>query len=190
MTTYDEHDPAIHLRKIEKITAEIENLQARLRREVQLFLEHTSPVDRPRDEGLPPEGVEERVEVLINVPEGADLPEFFAQVTVQADRINQISQKAQSRRALALSRDMDPRLLGYTEEMFNFSFPDVKYDRVLEQFFTWYISKGDTSRNWFEKFLSYAQGAQDRATVGGIETDSMGMPTDPKTRRRWLGKDK
>lgn len=184
VTTYDEHDPTVHLRKIEQIAASIENDLGILRREVRLFLEHENPSspDQSSDEGLPPqEGVEDVRPIIIG---GTDA----AAVALLANRINEVSQKAQSRRALPLTRDMDPRQMGYTVEMFNLTFPDVKYDRVLEQFFTWYISKGDTSRNWFEKFLSYAQGAQDRATVGGIETDSMGMPTDPKTRRRWLGK--
>jgi hypothetical protein len=103
--------------------------------------------------------------------------------------LSEISKAAQTRRAEPLTRDMDPRKLGYLVEQFNSAFPNVRYEKVLQQFLSWYIAKGDTSRNWFEKFLSYAQGAQDRATVGGIETDSIGLPKDAKTRRRFLGND-
>lgn len=101
--------------------------------------------------------------------------------------ISVISARAQTKAALPLTRAVEPRKVGYTIEQFNKSFPLVKYETVLESFWNYYISKGEVSKNWFEKFLGYAQGAQDRASVGGIETDSMGMPTDRRLRREFSG---
>lgn len=98
--------------------------------------------------------------------------------------LSSISARATSRRSLPLTREVDPRKLGYTVEMFNAQFPGLDYAVVLEQFLSWYISLGTTSRNWFEKFLSYARGAHERARVSGTNTDSVGLPIDPLQRRR------
>lgn len=105
------------------------------------------------------------------------------------DRVRDCSTKATTRDAFPLSRAVDPRKVGYSVELFAEQFPGLEYERVLESFRNFYIANGHCSKNWFEKFLSYAQGAADRAKVSGqvIETDSMGLPTDPTLRRRFLG---
>lgn len=104
------------------------------------------------------------------------------------DSLATISARATTIDSRPLTRGVDPRKVGYTVEMFDAAFPNVKFETVLESFHNFYIANGAVSKNWFEKFLSYAQGAQDRATVGGVETDSMGLPLDRKMRRLWSGR--
>lgn len=62
---------------------------------------------------------------------------------------------------------------------------------VLESFFNHFMAKGDVSRNWLEKFWSYARIAQqmekDKKMSNPTDTDSTGMPTDRKARREMLG---
>lgn len=99
-----------------------------------------------------------------------------------------LSERARTETPIPLSRRMNPTQLGYTLEMFSLDFPGLVYTDVLELFRTHYISKGDKSNNWFEKFLMFADGAQRRRkenirASGGTETDSMGLPVDPAKRR-------
>lgn len=100
--------------------------------------------------------------------------------------ISQASEKAMTSTPQPLTRNFAPSKVGYTADHFKKSFPDVKAENVLASFFGWHIGKGDTSLNWFEKFLSYATKAQEiereRRKTQGVETDSMGNPLDVKSR--------
>lgn len=96
-----------------------------------------------------------------------------------------LSNKAQTTDSYPCSRNIDPRKIGFTDSMFERSYPGLDYDTVLESFWTFYISKGERSTNWFEKFLAYAKGALDRHHAKQESgTDSLGRPLDLNKRRR------
>lgn len=97
------------------------------------------------------------------------------------------SRKAQTDRAFPLTRDFNPGLVGYQGEDFRRDYPHVSPAGVLEQFFSHHIAKGDVSKNWLEKFFSYAGNAEriERERAGDkTSTDSMGQPLDPAERAR------
>lgn len=96
-----------------------------------------------------------------------------------------LSAKAQTADTQPCHRGVDPRKIGYTETEFERQFPGLNYEVVLESFLNFYISKGERSTNWFEKFLAYAHGALRRAREAeATGTDSLGRPLDPNKRRR------
>lgn len=101
------------------------------------------------------------------------------------------SQRATSTSAYPLSRNFRPSVFGYTTNDFERDYPDVNPALVLESFFSHHLGKGDTSKNWLEKFWSYAARAQqiekERKMSNPVETDSMGLPVDRKARREMLG---
>lgn len=109
---------------------------------------------------------------------------FEAQLATCSDR-------AKTKTPLPLSRRFRPSKVGFTEAAFKAKFPDVEPNESLERFLSFYIARGDVAVNWFEKFLSWSTEAQRRATLAKrehrVETDSMGLPLDPKLRRRMNG---
>lgn len=109
---------------------------------------------------------------------------FDAQVASCSDR-------AKTAKPLPLSRHFRPSKVGFTAEAFKAMFPDVSPNESLEKFLSFYIARGDVAVNWFEKFLSWSAEAQRRAALAKkehrVETDSMGLPLDPKLRRRMNG---
>lgn len=110
---------------------------------------------------------------------------------VRVDKVV-FSQRATTTYALALSRNFRPSNFGYTPELFAQDYPDVNPHLVLESFFSHHLGKGDLSKNWLEKFWSYAARAQqiekEKRMSNPVETDSMGLPTDRKARNEMLGK--
>lgn len=103
-----------------------------------------------------------------------------------------ISARAQLPIAEPLSRHFRPSTSGYTADDFKRDYPDVIPNAVLESFFNHHLAKRDVSKNWLEKFWSYAARAQqierEKKMSNPVETDSMGLPTDRKARNEMLGK--
>jgi hypothetical protein len=145
VTTYNEHPQEVHARKIEEIAARIENEMAILRREVRLFLEH-----------------DPEVHGTLDVKEEAPSPLV---VEPPLDRAS-ASAAASTRRATLLTREFKPSKYGYISAHFAAEYPGLNPQDVLEGFLSWYIAKGDTSRNWLEKFWQYARGAEQRMKDG------------------------
>lgn len=144
---YDEHPVDVHLRKIEETASRIENDLAILRREVRLLSEHDP-------------------EVLGTLDASHELPPI-SPLDVQQGRYRGIaSDRASTRRPLLLTRAFKPSRFGYTSEHFAKDYPGLNPQDVLEGFLSWYIAKGDTSRNWLEKFWQYARGAEQRMKDG------------------------
>jgi hypothetical protein len=141
-----EHPAEVHLRKIEETAARIENEMGILRREIRLLQEHDPEVHGSLDaeEGPP--------------------PSFGA--TKDPVQWLDASNAASTRRAQPLTRAFKPSKYGYTSADFAIDYPGLDPQDVLEGFLSWYISKGDTSRNWLEKFWQYARGAQQRMKDG------------------------
>lgn len=109
---------------------------------------------------------------------------------IAADRIA-CSAAAATSEPIALHRNFRPSTFGYHAEDFKRDYPDVNPGLVLESFFSHHVGKGDRSKNWLEKFWSYAARAQliekERKMSNPTETDSMGLPLDRKARREMLG---
>lgn len=109
---------------------------------------------------------------------------------VEADR-SVMSARASTSGAEPLHRNFRPSMFGYTADDFKRDYPDVNPNDVLESFFSHHVGKGDRSKNWLEKFWSYAHRAQqierERKMSNPVETDSMGLPVDRKARREMLG---
>lgn len=109
---------------------------------------------------------------------------------VESDR-SVVSARATTAGAEPLHRNFRPSMFGYTADDFKRDYPDVNPNDVLESFFSHHVGKGDRSKNWLEKFWSYAHRAQqierERKMSNPVETDSMGLPTDRKARREMLG---
>lgn len=110
---------------------------------------------------------------------------------VRVDKVV-FSQRATTTDAQPLHRNFRPSNYGYTSELFVQDYPDVNPSLVLESFFSHHVGKGDRSKNWLEKFWSYAARAQqiekEKRMSNPVETDSMGLPTDRKARNEMLGK--
>lgn len=97
------------------------------------------------------------------------------------------SRKAQTQTATTLTRRFRPSLVGYGAEDLQRDYPHVEAQAVLESFLSHHIAKGDTSKNWLEKFFSYAATAERIAQERAAEktsTDSTGQPLDPTERQR------
>lgn len=142
---YDEHPVDVHLRKIEETAARIENDLGILRREVRLLSEH-SP------------------ETLGTLDAKEHTPSPLV-VEPPIDRAG-ASERASTRRSQPLTRDFKPSMFGYTSQHFAAEYPGLNPQDVLEGFLSWYIAKGDTSRNWLERFWLYARGAEQRMKDG------------------------
>jgi hypothetical protein len=103
-----------------------------------------------------------------------------------------MSEAAATSEPKPLHRNFRPSLFGYHAEDFKRDYPDVNPGLVLESFFSHHVGKGDRSKNWLEKFWSYAARAQqiekEKRMSNPVETDSMGLPTDRKARNEMLGK--
>lgn len=97
------------------------------------------------------------------------------------------SRRAELTRPIKLERAFRPANYGYTLDNFRADYPTLDPTETLEQFFTHFISKGDTSKNWLEKFWHYAATGQKMKAErdnGKRETDSMGIPLDRDLRLR------
>lgn len=99
------------------------------------------------------------------------------------------SQRAQFDRAVPLDRRFRPSTWGYSAEDMLRDYPHVEPRDVLERFLSHHIAKGDTSRNWLEKFWSFCLNGERMAKERAADktsTDSMGQPLDPAERARRL----
>lgn len=99
------------------------------------------------------------------------------------------SQRALLDRPVPLDRRFRPSYYGYSGEDFQRDYPYADPKDTLEKFFSHHIDKGDTHRNWLEKFWSYALMANRIAKEQAADktsTDSMGQPLDPAERARRL----
>jgi hypothetical protein len=72
------------------------------------------------------------------------------------------SQAASTRRSQPLTRAFRPSKFGYTREQFDADYPGLDAEEVLESFLSWYIAKGETSRNWLERFWLWSRNATQR----------------------------
>lgn len=99
-----------------------------------------------------------------------------------------VSIRALTTQAVPLTRAFLPSKVGFTAQMFKVSFPNLHPGDTLERFLSHHISKGDTSKNWFERFMSFAAEGQRRAKEtaanGEMDTNSLGFPTDREQRIR------
>lgn len=97
------------------------------------------------------------------------------------------SRRAQFPTPVVLDRRFRPSVYGYSGEDFKRDYPHASPGETLERFFAHHIGKGDTSRNWLEKFWTFAltadRIARERA-ADKTSTDSMGQPLDPAERAR------
>jgi hypothetical protein len=97
------------------------------------------------------------------------------------------SQRATFDRAVPLDRRFRPSMYGYSGEDFARDYPHANPGETLERFFAHHLGKGDVSKNWLEKFWTFAltanRIARERA-ADKTSTDSMGQPLDPAERAR------
>lgn len=93
------------------------------------------------------------------------------------------SERAFTGKGYQLDRHWRPSRYGYTLENLRADYPHIDPEGVLESFFQHFISKGESSRNWMEKFFWFCTNgermAKERAETG---TDSMGQPLDRNER--------
>lgn len=100
------------------------------------------------------------------------------------------SKKAQTDKAIPLPDNFNPSVVGYNSRDFQNDFPEVDATKVFNSFVSHHRSKGDVSKNWMEKFFSYAAGAvkiekeHRQSQPKTRETDSMGLPLDRAARIR------
>lgn len=179
------------------MTDDIESRLSQLEQKVQALEALVAPPPQRlpnSDTSLSDEAVRQVTEQLGAVEierEGVEQSGVEARVDAAAERRAKASDMALFFVAKPLDRNFRPSTFGYTADDFSRDYPDVNPTAVLESFFNHHLAKGDVSKNWLEKFWSYAARAQqierEKRMNNPTETDSMGLPLDRKARREMLG---
>lgn len=85
-------------------------------------------------------------------------PEWRGQ-TVSAEKMSALA-KAGTAKPFPFPVSFDPVVVGYTEQMFKQEFSLLDFGETVNGFVAHHMSKGDVSKNWLGKFLTYAQVGQ------------------------------
>lgn len=156
----------------------------------QLVRQHLPVVEEKEDQ------IEGASEAVTEAPVSASPPggDTDATVALALDVTRAVASRfAATTLPQLLSRNFRPSEFGYTTEDFARDYPDVNPGDVLESFFNHHLAKQTKSKNWLELFWGYAKIANDmereKKMSNPTPTDSMGLPTDRRARRRMLGQD-
>ena len=158
-------------------------------------------VEKKREDASPEIDAMEQTVALVEHTLGATVIEtkeptrpvdFLAPTLKEVEIISlgDVSKRALTTQAVPLTRAFLPSKVGFTAQMFKVSFPNLNPGDTLERFLSHHISKGDTSKNWFERFMSFAAEGERRAREAAnnheTETNSLGFATnrDQRIHRR------